>query len=111
MVSQETKNNEYKVQWKCCKVLKSNLLLKLKEKFETREKVCCLRMTPSDRIFVDGYSLLEKEIHIANVLKKIRVMKGILKRQNKKEWKAAYAKYSVKNAELTASSDDEKENE
>ena len=43
-------------------------------------------------MFVNGFRSLEKEIHISNVLKQIRVMKGILKEtMTKAEWQKAQA--------------------
>ena len=54
--------------------------------------------------------MLEKEIHITNVLKDIRILKGLLRETTTSaEWQAAIAKYQYKSLEVDEQSDNELE--
>jgi len=63
------------MQWNCCRVLLSNIQMFLPKRF----MCCCLKMQQRDRIFVKGFTKLEKEIAITRILKQLRVLKGIIK--------------------------------
>ena len=57
-------------------------------------------MKSRDRIFVKGFEMLEKEIHIINILKQLRVLKGITKEtMTKGQWESAYVKYGLKSVD------------
>lgn len=52
-----------------------------------------------------GYRSLEKEIHIETMLKKIRVMKGVMKKQlGLAQWTVEKHRYSIKDIKYDAKS-------
>jgi len=76
--------------------------------FPRRFLCCCLSMKPRDRIFVRGFTKLEKEIHVTRILKQIRVLKGIVKQgMHATQWQQAYVKYSLKSLDVNTETEED----
>ena len=57
-------------------------------------------------MFVEGFTRLEKEIHITKLIKQIRVLKGIVKQgMHPTMWQQAYVKYSLKSLDINTEPD------
>ncbi len=55
------------------------------------------RMSKEDRIFSKGYRLLEREIQVDQLLKTLRILKGIVRKKlSVEEWLLAKARYGFK---------------
>lgn len=97
----KSRNN---VQWNCRRMIRTNIQMIIPDCC-----ICCYKAEKRDRIFIKGFQKLQKEIQVVNVLKQLRVLKGIAKENlTQAEWQDVFNKYSLKKIDYEKS-DEEKQ--
>lgn len=86
----------------CCRLTLWNIQIILNKK----HLCCCLKVDKKNEMIVKSFKRAEKEIQVTELIKQIRVLKGIaIQGKEPNFWQQAYQNYRLKPLEIKSESD------